>query len=103
VVRNGVRFTAEGSTVEVRLSRSEGASAPAARISVRDHGTGVPEGALDKLFEPFYRVTDARDRQSGGTGIGLAIAQRAVQLHGGTVRASNTPGGGMDVVLELPC
>jgi two-component system sensor histidine kinase CpxA len=103
VVRNGVRFTSEGSTVEVRLSRSEGISGPAARISVRDHGPGVPEESLAKLFEPFYRVTDARDRQSGGTGIGLAITQRAVKLHGGTVRASNTLGGGMDVVLELPC
>ena len=103
VVRNGVRFTSEGSTVEVRFSRSEGISGPVARISVRDHGPGVPEESLDKLFEPFYRVTDARDRRSGGTGIGLAITQRAVKLHGGTVRASNIPGGGMDVVLELPC
>jgi two-component system sensor histidine kinase CpxA len=103
VVRNGVRFTAEGTAVEVRLSRSEGISGPAAQISVRDHGPGVPEESLDKIFEPFYRVTDARDRQSGGTGIGLAITQRVVNLHGGTIRASNIPGGGMEVVLELPC
>ncbi|MGZ8432620.1 MAG: ATP-binding protein [Candidatus Deferrimicrobiaceae bacterium] len=103
VVRNGVRFTSEDSAVEVRLSRSEGISGSVARISVRDHGPGVPEESLAKLFEPFYRVTDARDRQSGGTGIGLAITQRAIKLHGGTVRAFNTPGGGMDVVLELPC
>ena len=103
VVRNGVRFTSDGSAVEVHLSRSEGISGPVARISVRDHGPGVLEESLDKLFEPFYRVTDSRDRQSGGTGIGLAITQRAVKLHGGTVRASNTPGDGMDVVLELPC
>jgi two-component system sensor histidine kinase CpxA len=103
VVRNGARFTAEGTDVEVRLSRSEAASGPAARLSVRDHGPGVPEQSLDKLFEPFYRVADARDRQSGGTGVGLAITQRAVRLHGGTVRASNVPGGGLDVILELPC
>ena len=103
VVRNAVRFTPENTTVEVRLSRPEGVSVPAVRISVRDHGPGVPEDALDKLFEPFYRVADSRDRQSGGTGIGLAITRRAVKLHGGTVRAFNTPGGGMDVVLELPC
>jgi two-component system sensor histidine kinase CpxA len=103
VVRNGVKFTSEGSAVEVCLSRSEGISGQAARISVRDHGHGVPEESLAKLFEPFYRVTEARDRQSGGTGIGLAITQRAVKLHGGTVHASNTPGGGMEVVLELPC
>ncbi len=103
VVRNGVRFTAKGTDVEVNLSRSEGVSGQVARVSVRDHGPGVPEESLNKLFEPFYRVTDARDRQSGGTGVGLAITQRAVKLHGGTVHASNIPGGGMEVVLELPC
>ncbi len=102
VVRNAVRFTAEGADVEVRLSRSEGVSGPAARISVRDHGPGVPDEALERIFESFYRVTDARDRRSGGTGIGLAIAQRAVKIHGGTIRASNVSGGGLDVVLELP-
>lgn len=103
VVRNGVRFTAKGTDVEVGLSRSEGVSGQVARVSVRDHGPGVPEESLNKLFEPFYRVTDARDRQSGGTGVGLAITQRAVKLHGGTVHASNVPGGGMEVVIELPC
>ena len=103
VVRNAARFTAESTDVEVRLSRSEGPSGPSARISVRDGGPGVPEESLEKLFEPFYRVADARDRSSGGTGIGLAITHRAVKLHGGTVRASNIPGGGMEVVFELPC
>ena len=103
VVRNGARFTAEGTEVEVRLSRSEAVFGPAARLTVRDHGPGVPEQSLDKLFEPFYRVADARDRQSGGTGIGLAITLRAVKLHGGTARACNIPAGGMEIVLELPC
>ena len=73
VVRNAVRFTGEGSSVELRLSRSEDLPVPMARISVRDHGPGVPEEALGRIFEPFYRVADARDRQSGGTGIGLGI------------------------------
>ncbi len=102
VVRNAVRFTPEGSGVEIRLARSGGSSRPSARISVRDRGPGVPEESLEKLFEPFYRVADARDRQTGGTGIGLAITRRAVRLHGGAVRASNAPEGGLDVVLELP-
>ncbi|MBE0602092.1 MAG: HAMP domain-containing protein [Deltaproteobacteria bacterium] len=102
VVRNAVRFTPEGTVVEIRLSRSGGHSRPGARISVRDRGPGVPEESLEKLFEPFYRVADARDRQTGGTGIGLAITRRAIRLHGGTVRASNDPEGGLNVVLELP-
>jgi signal transduction histidine kinase len=102
VVRNAVRFTAEGSAVEIRIARSEGVAGQAVRIAVRDRGPGVPPAALDHLFEPFYRVADARDRQSGGTGIGLAITERAVRLHGGTVRASNVPSGGLEVVIELP-
>jgi two-component system sensor histidine kinase CpxA len=102
VVRNAIRFTAEGTSVEVRLSLREAPHGAVARIAVRDHGPGVPEEALTSLFEPFYRVAEARDRQSGGAGIGLAITQRAVTLHNGTVRAANVPGGGLEVVLELP-
>ena len=102
VVRNAVRFTSEGSSVELRLFRSEGVPAPMARISVRDHGPGVPEEALGRIFEPFYRVADARDRQSGGTGIGLAITRRAVRLHGGSARAFNAPDGGLEIILDLP-
>jgi len=71
-------------------------------VEVTDQGAGVPEELLDKLFEPFYRVADARDRQSGGTGIGLAIAERAVKLHGGTISAHNRPSGGLLVRIELP-
>jgi two-component system sensor histidine kinase CpxA len=69
---------------------------------VRDHGPGVPPEALEKLFQPFFRVADARDRKSGGTGIGLAIADRAIRLGGGTIRAENRPEGGLDVLITLP-
>ncbi len=99
VLRNAVRFTAEGTEVEVALVRG---AAGAARVTVRDRGPGVPEAALGELFRPFYRVADARDRQSGGVGLGLTIADRAVRLHGGTVRAENAPEGGLVVTLELP-
>lgn len=102
VVRNAVRFTTEGTSVELRLSLSQDAPAAMARITVRDHGPGIPEEALGRIFEPFYRVADARDRQSGGTGIGLAITRRAVRLHGGSVRAFNAPDGGLEIVLDLP-
>ena len=72
------------------------------RIEIRDHGAGVPDEALPRLFEPFYRVEDARDRKSGGVGLGLAIAQRAVLQHGGTIRAANARSGGLIVTIELP-
>src|SRR5207244_12872134 len=88
VVRNAMRYTQEGTEVEVRLEQMDEANGPQALIRVSDQGPGVPEAALDKLFQPFYRLDDARERQTGGVGLGLAIAERAVRLHGGSVRAA---------------
>ncbi len=99
VVRNGVRYTEEGTSVEVCL---EGEDTRQAAIRVRDHGPGLPEEALGDIFRPFYRHAEARDRQSGGTGIGLAITERAVGLHGGSVEAANAAGGGLVVTIMLP-
>jgi two-component system sensor histidine kinase CpxA len=102
VVRNAVRYTPEGTAVEVALRRQNGAGDNFAVITVRDRGKGVPEEALEKIFRPFYRTEDARDRQSGGgTGLGLAITERAVRLHGGTVKATNAPEGGLAVEMKL--
>ena len=82
-----------------RLRRQNGQYAV---ISVRDRGTGVPEEALEKIFRPFYRTEDARDRQSGGgTGLGLAITERAVRMHGGSVQAANAADGGLSVEMRL--
>jgi len=98
VVRNAVRYTPEGTAVEVALSRQNGNAV----ISVRDRGHGVPEESLDKIFQPFYRTEDARDRQSGGgTGLGLAITERAVRMHGGSIQAVNSPEGGLSVEMRL--
>ena len=102
VVRNAVRFTPEGTAVEVALKKQNGTGDNFAIISVRDRGQGVPEESLETIFRPFYRTEDARDRQSGGgTGLGLAITERAVRMHGGTVEASNAPGGGLSVEMKL--
>ena len=100
VVRNAVQYTPAGTEVEVELdclSRSGFAV-----ITVRDHGAGVPENALVEIFRPFYRVDDARDREAGGVGLGLAIAARAIGLHGGSVKAANEPTGGLVVTIILP-
>ena len=103
VVRNAVRYTPEGTAVEVALRKQNGGSDNFAVISVRDRGHGVPEDALEKIFRPFYRTEDARDRQSGGgTGLGLAITERAVRMHGGSVQAANAAGGGLSVEMRLP-
>jgi two-component system sensor histidine kinase CpxA len=102
VVRNAVRFTPEGTAVEVSLRKQNGSSDNFAVISVRDRGNGVPAESLDKIFRPFYRTEDARDRQSGGgTGLGLAITERAVRMHGGTVQAVNSPEGGLAVEMRF--
>ena len=102
VVRNAVRFTPEGTAVEVALRKQNGSGDNFAVISVRDRGNGVPAESLEKIFHAFYRTEDARDRQSGGgTGLGLAITERAVRLHGGTVQAANAPEGGLSVEMRF--
>src|SRR5690349_1195580 len=72
VVRNAIRYTQEGSAVEIEL-KSETRGAREAVLRVSDSGPGVPSDSLDKLFQPFYRLDDARGRQTGGVGLGLAI------------------------------
>ena len=98
VVRNAVQYTPEGTEVQVELRINSGDAV----IAVRDRGAGVPESALTKIFHPFYRVDEARAREAGGVGLGLAIAERAVRLHGGKVTAANANGGGLIVTITLP-
>jgi two-component system sensor histidine kinase CpxA len=98
VVRNAVRYTADGTAVEIAVRAAGGR----AIVAVGDRGPGVPASELPRIFEPFYRVTESRDRDSGGDGIGLAITARVLAAHDGTARATNRPDGGLEVVLELP-
>lgn len=102
VVRNAVRYTGEGTAVDITLKRVQLNGAEFAVLTVHDRGPGVPEEALACLFSPFYRVAESRDRQSGGMGIGLAITDRAVRLHGGKVEAENALDGGLIIRLYLP-
>ncbi len=102
VVRNAIRYTPEGSTVEASLEVTRNNGSAEARILVRDHGPGVPDDDLERLFRPFYRVDSARDRERGGTGLGLSISERAVRAHGGTIGATNPADGGLLVEIRLP-
>jgi len=97
VVRNAIRYTAEGTAVEVSLTTG----LDTAVVTVRDHGPGVPESELKHIFEPFYRVGEARERSSGGVGLGLSIADRTIKLHGGSIRAENVSGG-LLITIEIP-
>jgi two-component system, OmpR family, sensor kinase len=98
VLRNAVRYSPPDAPVEVSVGRA-GAGAG---ILIRDHGPGVPERDLARIFEPFYRVAESRDRDSGGEGIGLAITAQVMKAHGGSATAANGPGGGLEVRLNLP-
>jgi two-component system sensor histidine kinase CpxA len=102
IVRNGIRYTPEGSQIEISLLCEQHDGKRRAVVRVRDHGPGVPEDSIDDIFRPFYRVDDDRDRQTGGVGLGLAIARQAIRVHGGTITAANAPDGGLRVELNLP-
>jgi two-component system sensor histidine kinase CpxA len=99
VIRNAVRYAPAGSKVGIDARRGDGRRI---EVIVRDHGPGVPEKDLELIFEPFYRVDAARNRAVGGDGLGLAIAARAVAIHGGTIQARNLGSGGLAVQLSLP-
>jgi two-component system, OmpR family, sensor histidine kinase CpxA len=102
VVRNAIRYTREGTAVEIHLEKTGSAGGEEAVVRVTDCGSGVPADALEKLFQPFYRLDDARGRQTGGVGLGLAITERAVRFHGGRVAATNRSEGGLMVEIHLP-
>jgi two-component system sensor histidine kinase CpxA len=97
VLRNAIRYAPRGTAVEAGLEAADGRAV----VRIRDYGAGVPEEALPRIFDAFYRVETDRDRASGGAGLGLSIARRAVELHGGTIRARNA-GPGLVVEIDLP-
>jgi two-component system OmpR family sensor kinase len=98
LVRNALVHTPTGTAVEIDLDTRNGAAV----ISVVDHGPGLPPGAQDHIFEPFFRADDGRSRDKGGSGLGLSIVAAVVAAHSGTVRSESTPGGGATFVIELP-
>ena len=103
VVRNAIRYTEAGSAVQITLRHSVERSADSAVIEVSDRGPGIPESERESIFRPFYRVDQARSPQTGGFGVGLAIAERAVKLHKGQLQVFNREGGGTTIQMLLPC
>ena len=103
IVRNAVRYTREQSVVELKLTCEKQVGTATVTLDVSDCGPGLPENELENIFRPFYRADDARQRDTGGFGVGLAIANRAIRLHRGEVWARNRPEGGLVVSLKLPC
>src|ERR1041385_5494162 len=102
VVRNAIRHTLEGTSVELTLKQQRTDSGETAVLETRDHGPGVPKWMLSEIFLPFHRVTEQSDGTSPGAGLGLAIADRVVRMHQGSIRALNAPDGGLIVEIGLP-
>ncbi|HEY5212176.1 MAG TPA: ATP-binding protein [Acidobacteriaceae bacterium] len=102
VVRNAIRYTDPRTEVTLRITETTVAASRFAAIEVADQGPGIPEAELANIFRPFYRVDQARSSSTGGFGVGLAITERAVRLHAGTLRAANRPQGGIAVLFLFP-
>jgi two-component system, OmpR family, sensor kinase len=98
VLRNAVRYSHQDSLIGVSVARS----GTEISILIRDGGPGVPAKDLERIFEPFYRVAESRDRDTGGEGIGLAITAQVMKAHGGSASAANRREGGLEVRLSLP-
>lgn len=99
VLRNALHYSP--SDQEVLVSLEHNSAEQAFFIAIKDNGPGVPEQELDKIFNPFYRVDSSREKKTGGFGLGLAIAARAIQLHQGQISATNAVEGGLSVIIML--
>lgn len=102
LIGNAVKFNRPGGTITVRLTAGPRAEAAPIEIAVIDDGPGVPEGQKQKIFDPFYQIDPSLKRRQEGVGLGLAIVQQLVELHGGAIALSDTPGGGATFTVTLP-
>ncbi|MBU1138097.1 MAG: HAMP domain-containing protein, partial [Proteobacteria bacterium] len=103
IVRNAAYYTAEHTNVEICSSVLVHEEKEQLVIDIRDYGPGIPEEEITSVMQPFYRVSNARDRKSGGEGIGLAIADQAIKRHGGTISMVNAQNNsGLEAKVFLP-
>lgn len=98
LVENAVKYSPDGSKVQLIARRGE----DCVILEVTDQGSGIPKELQERVFEPFFRVDDARSRQQGGAGLGLALVRAIVEAHGGTVCVEENDGGGSRFVVKLP-
>lgn len=100
ILRNALHYASNPGLIQVELSQTD--DQKSYLVAISDSGPGVETQHIDAIFEPFYRTDEARARESGGYGLGLAIAQRSVALHKGRIGAKNRPEGGLCVTVEIP-
>jgi len=102
VVRNALKHTPGTGVVEVNIADVPNFQGTTIAITTTDEGTGVPEEALEQIFDPFFRIASQNSHKQGGAGLGLSISKRIATLYGGTIAAQNLPGCGFQVQLRLP-
>jgi two-component system sensor histidine kinase SenX3 len=95
---NAIRYTPSGGQVHVTLAPQNGSAV----LRVDDTGIGIPSRDLDRIFERFYRVDEARSRETGGTGLGLSIVRHVAESHGGTAGVRSVLGAGSTFTIEIP-
>ncbi|CAN5127099.1 ATP-binding protein [soil metagenome] len=98
LISNAIQYSPKGSRVGIGVSNSDGV----VEIAVTDQGIGIPDDDLDRVFERFYRIDQARSRHTGGSGLGLSIVKHVVQNHGGDIRVWSQPGRGSTFTIRLP-
>lgn len=100
IIGNALRYSPEGSPIEIRVTSN--AARGTGVFEIIDHGDGIPEQMREKIFDRFWRADTSRNRETGGSGLGLSIVQSIVHAHAGTVTVHETPGGGATFRVELP-
>jgi two-component system sensor histidine kinase CpxA len=102
IVRNAIRYTPPGSSVDVELRRNGHETEPHARLTIRDYGPGVDASSAGDMFRRFWRADARAADAADGAGLGLAIADSVVRVHRGTIGAANAAAGGLLVTIDLP-
>ena len=98
LIANAIQYSVPPSRVGIGVSGTD----DTIEIAVTDQGIGIPDDELDRVFERFFRVDQARSRSTGGTGLGLSIVKHVVQNHGGEIRVWSQPGRGSTFTIRLP-
>jgi signal transduction histidine kinase len=98
LLTNAVKFTPDGGTVSLRAAREDGE----VRLSVHDTGIGIAPEDQERIFEEFQQATHRGDQSREGTGLGLTLSKRMVELHGGTLTVDSAPGKGSTFTVALP-
>ncbi len=101
IIRNAIKYTYQDTSINIEISKEDKKNESNFIIDISDNGPGVPKDDLERIFEPFYRVDQARNRRTGGYGIGLSIVQRVIKTHGGRINAINQKKG-LLIKISLP-